>query len=262
MADARDIPEHKRVIQEQFTTTTESYAASAVLADQEARRAFARFVGAAPGDRVLDFATGTGFTGLAFAEDAGMVVGLDITASMLRRALQERDQRDIRNFSVLLGDIERAPVTRDAFDVVTCTSSFHHFPDLEVVVREMARVCRPGGRIAIRDITTSEDPAQAEAHQRMERLRDPSHTWCLTPSRMEALLDGCGLRVARLELHDTSRELEEWLAIARPSAEVAQQVRALMAAAIEDNRAGLQVRRDGDTLWFVHTYVWVVAIKP
>ena len=47
------------------------------------------------------------------------------------------------------------------------------------VVAEMCRVCKQGGRVAVADVFTSADPAKAEAYNRLERLRDPSHVRAL-----------------------------------------------------------------------------------
>src|SRR5262249_59982154 len=49
------------------------------------------------------------------------------------------------------GDSERLPFPDDAFDVVTCTHSFHHYPRQDQVVAEMYRVLRPGGRLLLID---------------------------------------------------------------------------------------------------------------
>jgi ubiquinone/menaquinone biosynthesis C-methylase UbiE len=49
------------------------------------------------------------------------------------------------------GDSERLPFQDNAFDVITCTHSFHHYPHQQKVVAEMHRVLRPGGRLLIID---------------------------------------------------------------------------------------------------------------
>ena len=69
-----------------FTRQAATYAASAVVADREGRARFVAAVAPAPDARVLDVATGPGFTARAFAERAGLVVGVDLTAAMLARA--------------------------------------------------------------------------------------------------------------------------------------------------------------------------------
>src|SRR5262249_7381833 len=54
-------------------------------------------------------------------------------------------------FHLVRGDSERLPFADDTFDVVTCTHSFHHYPQQERVVTEMYRVLRPGGRLLLID---------------------------------------------------------------------------------------------------------------
>ncbi len=50
------------------------------------------------------------------------------------------------------GDATALPFVDASFDLVFCRTAVHHFPDPAVVVAEMARVCRPGGRVAIADL--------------------------------------------------------------------------------------------------------------
>src|SRR5438105_13575367 len=69
-----------------FTTQATGYAASAVVADRERRRAFVDSIDPAPDARVLDVATGPGFTALAFAARVRFVLGVDLTPAMLAQA--------------------------------------------------------------------------------------------------------------------------------------------------------------------------------
>jgi ubiquinone/menaquinone biosynthesis C-methylase UbiE len=78
------------------------------------------------------------------------VVGLDLSHRMLVRGLTNAKRSD-GNVCLVQADSERLPFADSVFDVVTCSHSFHHYPDQERVVDEMHRVLRPGGRLLIID---------------------------------------------------------------------------------------------------------------
>jgi SAM-dependent methyltransferase len=98
------------------------------------------------GDRVLDVACGTGIVARTAAErtgPAGRVVGLDLNEAMLTVARRVRPDLDWRH-----GDAASLPFPDDSFDVTLCQSGLMFVPDAAAAVGEMARVVRPGGRVA------------------------------------------------------------------------------------------------------------------
>ncbi len=110
-----------------------------------------RFIG--PEDRcLLDVGCGTGiFAARVCARFAGTRVwGLDVSSGMLRQAEERARPLDGR-LRLLEGDSAALPFPANHFDVVTCSHSFHHYPDQRRVVAEMHRVLRPGGRLLIID---------------------------------------------------------------------------------------------------------------
>src|SRR5436190_1162750 len=81
----------------------------------------------------------------------------------------------------------RLPFPDAQFDVVVSRFAFHHFDDPAAVAREMARVSRPGGLVAVIDMA-AEDGRIAARRDELERIRDPSHTRALEPSELTGLL--------------------------------------------------------------------------
>ena len=55
----------------------------------------------------------------------------------------------------MIGDSENLPFAKDAFDVVVCTNSFHHYPNPQAFINEAARVLKPYGRLVLRDYTSN-----------------------------------------------------------------------------------------------------------
>lgn len=102
-----------------------------------------------PGDRVLDACCGTGDLAVAaLAGGAGSVVGLDFSARMLERA-RAKDPR----VEWLLGDVLALPFEDGSFDAATVGFGIRNVDDLGAGLRELRRVLRPGGRLAVLEIT-------------------------------------------------------------------------------------------------------------
>jgi SAM-dependent methyltransferase len=164
----------------------------------------------APDERVLDAATGTGAGALALADRAGLVVGVDASSGMLAEA-RRASAGHARPPLFVRARVEAMPFLDASFDVVACTRALHHCRDPEAAVREMERVLRPGGRCVVADNLTYDDESLAREHDRVERLRDPSHARTLSLPELRALLDACGLVVASAEEEERLRPVEEWL---------------------------------------------------
>jgi ubiquinone/menaquinone biosynthesis C-methylase UbiE len=78
------------------------------------------------------------------------VTGLDLSQEMLKRAAPRAAGYPNR-LDLVHGDAQSLPFDDASFDIVTCSHSFHHYPDQRGVVAEMARVLKPGGRVMIVD---------------------------------------------------------------------------------------------------------------
>jgi demethylmenaquinone methyltransferase/2-methoxy-6-polyprenyl-1,4-benzoquinol methylase len=126
--------------------------------DRRWRRATIAAVGLRPGMRVLDVATGTGKLALAAAERvgrAGEVVGLDPSVGMLeraRRAAPATPGGAVAAVEWVEGDGMALPFPDGRFDAVTIGFGLRNLPDPAGGIREMARVCAAGGRVAVLEI--------------------------------------------------------------------------------------------------------------
>jgi ubiquinone/menaquinone biosynthesis C-methylase UbiE len=100
-----------------------------------------------PGDRVLDVGCGTGVLARAAADRVAVeeqITGFDHSDGMLAVARRIRPRIDWRQ-----GDASALPFADRSFDVVMSQFALMYFPDRTTALREMARVLRPGGRLAI-----------------------------------------------------------------------------------------------------------------
>jgi demethylmenaquinone methyltransferase / 2-methoxy-6-polyprenyl-1,4-benzoquinol methylase len=116
--------------------------------DRRWRRETARTV-VSPGDRVLDVCCGTGDLAIAARHAGGVVTGLDFSERMLARARTKSDE-----IEWVEGDALALPFADGSFDAVTVGFGVRNLDDLERGLGELSRVLRPGGRLAILEITT------------------------------------------------------------------------------------------------------------
>ena len=110
------------------------------------------------------------------------------------------------------GDVGSLPYADGTFDIVVTRFSMHHFLDPLVVLREMVRVCAPGGRVVVVDMYASDDPAKAAEWNRAEKLRDPSHVRCLTLPELKGLFGAAGLPAPRASFYELRDEIRNLLA--------------------------------------------------
>jgi demethylmenaquinone methyltransferase/2-methoxy-6-polyprenyl-1,4-benzoquinol methylase len=104
-----------------------------------------------PGDAVLDACCGTGDLAIAAERAGGRVTGLDFSEQMLVRARAKSD-----GVEWVLGDVTALPFDDASFDAVTVGFGIRNVLDLDVGLAELARVLRPGGRVACLEITRPE----------------------------------------------------------------------------------------------------------
>ena len=199
-------------------TSTESFQVSLGAAEQyEARFVPAIFAEWAPlladiagvgaGQSVLDVACGTGIVARTVAGrlgDTGRVVGVDINDGMLAVARRVRPDLDWRR-----GDVVELPFPDGSFDAVLCQMALMFFPDRRGALREMARVARPGGRIALAVPASLDDqPAYGPFVAMAARVAGPevvsllgTYWACGDLAALGRLLETAGLEVTDVRTH-------------------------------------------------------------
>jgi ubiquinone/menaquinone biosynthesis C-methylase UbiE len=104
------------------------------------------------GARVLDVCCGSGASALPAAEavgPGGLVIGVDLAEKLLQLARAKATQRGLTNVEFQTGDLTNLRFADGAFDAVVCVFGIFFVPDMESALRELRRVLRPGGRMAI-----------------------------------------------------------------------------------------------------------------
>ena len=249
--------DHRDLILDQFTRQAGPFATAPGIKDEAALRLVVEFTGAGPEDRVLDVACGPGLLVCAFARVVGQATGIDLTPAMLERARAVAAEQRLTNVTWRLGDVLPLPYPDASFSIVTARFAFHHFVDPRAVLREMARVCAPGGRVAV--IDSAPEPAKADAFNRMERRRDPSHVRAMPLAELRDLFHDVGLPEPRTTAYRLEGELEALLARSFPGPGDADEIRRLFRAALQDDALGVQPRLDGESVRYSYPVAVLVA---
>jgi SAM-dependent methyltransferase len=188
-----------------------------------------------PGDRVLDVACGPGYAAVAAAGRDASVIGVDIASAMVELATGLHPGLDFR-----VADCAHLPFADSEFDVVVSNFGLPHFPDPVAVVIEMARVTRPGGRVALSTHDTPQRSAmlglpmmavqQSGAHPKIALPPGPQWTRYSEDEGFRQLLLSGALADVEIRVvgfsHRTTRD-ELWSAILAATVRTAAMIESL-----------------------------------
>ena len=165
-------------------------------------RRLAELAGIERGQRVLDVACGCGATALLLAREFDCdVVGVDLGERALAQAADAARAAGLQaGARFVLGDAEALPLPDGVFDAALSECSLCTFPDKRRAIAEMARVVRPGGTIAIADVTADLSALPAPLRSAAARVA------CIADARSAddcaSLLRGAGCAPVAIEAHD------------------------------------------------------------
>ena len=251
--------EHQHEILDQFTRQATPFATAPGIRDEAALRLIVECSGAGPEDTVLDVACGPGLVVAAFARVVRHATGIDITPAMLERARAHAAELALTNVIWRQGDVLPLPWPDASFSIVTSRFAFHHFLDPLAVLREMKRVAAPGGRIVVVDSTP--EPRRADAFNRMERLRDPSHVRSLPVDEHRQLYATIGLAEPRVTSYRLEGELESLIGRSFPHPGDDEKIREIFRAALADDALDIQPRLENGQLRYGFPVSVLVAAR-
>jgi SAM-dependent methyltransferase len=240
--------DHQALILDQFTRQATPFATSPAIRDEEALSLLVAFSGAGPDDTVLDVACGPGLVVCAFAPAVRHATGIDLTPAMLDRARTLQRERGLTNVTWQEGDVLPLPYPDASFSIVVSRFAFHHFLEPGRVLAEMRRVCAAGGTVMLVDAAPA--PDKADAFNRMEKLRDPSHARALPLDEHLRLFRDAGLSEPRRASYRLEGELEGLLSRSFPNAGDGDRIRGIFVDSLADDALGMETRREGDRIRF------------
>jgi demethylmenaquinone methyltransferase/2-methoxy-6-polyprenyl-1,4-benzoquinol methylase len=155
--------------------------------DPRWRRALVDVADPQPGQRVLDVATGTGMVALALAQRGCAVVGLDQNAQMLAaaRAKLSAAPELADRVCFVQGEAEQLPFDAASFDALTFTYLLRYVDDRLATLAELARVVKPGGRIAMLEFAVPASPPARALWRLYTRLGLPLIGRLISPAWLE-----------------------------------------------------------------------------
>lgn len=246
---------------EEFARQAESLSVAAAFTDVEVLEKIRAATAPTRTMRILDLGCGPGIVSALLAPHAKEVVGFDLTPEMLEKARQRCQAAGLSNVRFDLGPAENLPFPDGNFDAVVTRLTIHHFPDPRQVMGEIVRTTRPAGKVIVADVVCSEDADEAELHNALEILRDPSHLQMLSASGILGLTAAAGLRVTATSTWEMQREFGEWIRITNAPERAKPLFTVMLTLAKAGIQAGIDLRFDGKAVLFKHRWLLVTAQK-
>jgi len=254
--------DHQSLILDQFTRQATLFSTAAPITNEDALLKIVEAARPSPTDAVLDVACGGGIVVCAFAPHVRSATGIDMTPAMLEQARTLAADKGLSNVTWRQGDVTSLPYDDATFSIVVTRYSFHHFLDPGAALREMIRVCAPGGHIVVIDTCASEDPAKAAEFNRLERLRDPSHVRNLTLTELTGLFAAFGLAEAQASFYELRDEVKNLLARSFPNPGDDVKIIEMFRRSAADDRLGIPVQVEGEKIRYAYPVTILAARRP
>ncbi len=238
--------------QKAFTKQAEYITKSKNFNDIRLRDELLKLVAVKPDEIVLDLACGPGILTEEIAKYAKHVTAVDATKKMIEIC----QAKNIENITAIQATAEKLPFADNSFDCIVNRLAIHHFFDPDKVLKEMKRVLKPNGKIIIADIHSSSNIADAELHNALEILRNPSHTKMLSLKEFEDLFADNNLKIMKHKLLKMQCELDKWLSVAE-STEQSHALKCVIKNLINSGKnAGINLHWTKDAMIeFEHSWV-------
>ena len=157
--------------------------------------------------RVLDLACGPGNSAYLLSQGAQTVVGLDLSKAMLQAA---RERCAAKNVTFVQGDGLHLPFASQTFDACYISFCFAHIFRARQLIREMTRILRPNGILAVMDVVAM-GRRQSEQVNRLERAREGCYTRIYEFTQFMRLFCGLPLEWRSCQLTKRAVDFRSWI---------------------------------------------------
>ena len=250
---------HGSRILDQFTRQAVPFSQSPSVSNQKALELIVSSAQAGPEDTVLDVGCGPGLLACAFARVVRHATGIDLTPAMLEQARKAAEEQRLTNVSWQEGDVTQLPYPSAHYSIVSSRFVFHHLEQPLIVLKEMVRVCKPGGRVVVADMAPA--PEKADALNAEERLRDPSHMRALPEQELSELFSNAGLPEPAIGHYRVECDLDDLLSRSFPNPGDEPKIRKIFVDSIPGDALDLNTRLHEGKIYYSFPVAVLVARK-
>ena len=179
---------------------------------------------------------------------------------MLVQGKKLAEESGIENISFQTGNAEELPYEAETFDLVITRLSLHHFTNPEKPFREMQRVLKKGGKLVVWDMEATEE-ALRDIDDKIEKMRDPSHTRILSREEFEKLFQKDFL----LQCEETTLvpvNLHSWMDLTDTPEDVRKEIVNLMNKELSgEDKTGFAPYLKEDQIMFNHRWLLMIGVK-
>jgi ubiquinone/menaquinone biosynthesis C-methylase UbiE len=256
-----DDRKHIAEIKREFSNQAQSLNNSPIFNNNDIIDTIISLADIKPDSNVLDLACGTGIVTKALAKTSKHIYAVDITDEMIKMTKAMCIKNGFDHVKVLKGNAEKLNFDNEYFDIIVTRLSIHHFMNPDLTIKEMKRVLKPNGTILISDIYSSNDTEDAELHNAIEILRDPTHIKMLSLSEFEKLFSSNNLAITETSFINIEREYDEWLTITN-APERYQSLYIILKNLIKCGMtADIDLKYEDNKIYFLHKWVIYKLVK-
>ncbi|MCI5919226.1 MAG: methyltransferase domain-containing protein [Roseburia sp.] len=250
---------HNDTIKQSFKKQAEKFAAYH-MSKSEYTDYLVKRINADGGEHALEVAAGTCICGRALAPFVKDITCLDLTEEMLAQGKKLAEESELKNIYFEIGNAEKLPYESETFDLVITRLSLHHFTNPKKPFSEMKRVLKKGGKLIIWDMEAT-DESLRETDDKIETMRDPSHTRILSRDEFEKLFaDGFELQCEEPTLVPVN--LQSWMDLTDTPEDVKQEIVKLMREELAGGRkTGFSPYIKDAEIMFDHRWLLLIGIK-
>lgn len=216
---------------------------------------------AANGDEhALEVAAGTCICGRALAPYVKDITCLDLTEKMLIQGKKLAKEKELNNIFFEIGNAEELPYKNESFDLVVTRLSLHHFTNPQKPFQEMTRVLKKGGKLVVWDMEATSKELR-DINDRIEKMRDPSHTRILSRREFEELYhNDFDIQLEKSTLVPVN--LQSWMELTETPIDIQNQIVDLIKSDLSGGRkTGFSPYVKASNIMFDHRWLLLIGVK-